>query len=72
MFLVTMICSSSWRWRRLRHQHRYAHRHPAFCSASRSAAISRTGYTYIMESMAQGEREVMGNRWQSMFAVVKS
>ncbi|MGA7806622.1 MFS transporter, partial [Bradyrhizobium sp.] len=28
-----------------------------------------TGYTYIMESMARGEREVMGNRWQFMFAV---
>src|ERR1700738_788011 len=28
-----------------------------------------TGYTYIMESMAKGEREVMGNRWQFMFAV---
>ena len=27
------------------------------------------GYTYIMESMAKGEREVMGNRWQFMFAV---
>src|SRR5450631_4339062 len=26
-----------------------------------------TGYTYIMESMAKGE--VMGNRWQFMFAV---
>jgi hypothetical protein len=26
-------------------------------------------YTYIMESMAKGEREVMGNRWQFMFAV---
>jgi MFS family permease len=28
-----------------------------------------TGYTYIMESMAKGEREVMGNRWQFMFAL---
>jgi MFS family permease len=28
-----------------------------------------TGYTYIMESMPKGEREVMGNRWQLMFAV---
>src|SRR5436190_3853850 len=28
-----------------------------------------TGYTYIMESMAKGEREVMGNRWQFMFAI---
>ena len=27
------------------------------------------GYTYIMESMPAGEREVMGNRWQFMFAV---
>jgi MFS family permease len=27
------------------------------------------GYTYIMESMRSGEREVMGNRWQFMFAV---
>jgi len=27
------------------------------------------GYTYIMESMAKGTREVMGNRWQFMFAV---
>ena len=28
------------------------------------------GYTYIMESHAQaGEREVMGNRWQFVFAV---
>ena len=27
------------------------------------------GYTYIMESMPKGEREVMGNRWQFMFAV---
>lgn len=27
------------------------------------------GYTYIMESMQSGEREVMGNRWQFMFAV---
>lgn len=28
-----------------------------------------TGYTYIMESMAKGQREIMGNRWQFMFAV---
>jgi MFS family permease len=28
-----------------------------------------TGYTYIMESMPKGEREVMGNRWQFMFAI---
>jgi MFS family permease len=28
-----------------------------------------TGYTYIMESMPKGEREVMGNRWQFMFAM---
>ena len=27
------------------------------------------GYAYIMESMAKGDREVMGNRWQFMFAV---
>ncbi len=27
------------------------------------------GYAYIMESMPRGEREVMGNRWQFMFAV---
>ena len=27
------------------------------------------GYTYIMDSMKKGEREVMGNRWQFMFAV---
>jgi MFS family permease len=27
------------------------------------------GYTYIMESMPSGQREVMGNRWQFMFAV---
>ena len=26
-------------------------------------------YTYIMESMPRGAREVMGNRWQFMFAV---
>ncbi len=26
------------------------------------------GYTYIMESMPKGKREVMGNRWQFMFA----
>jgi MFS family permease len=28
-----------------------------------------SGYTYIMESMSRGEREVMGNRWQFMFAL---
>ncbi|HEX4764936.1 MAG TPA: MFS transporter [Lichenihabitans sp.] len=27
------------------------------------------GYTYIMESMPKGQREVMGNRWQFMFAI---
>jgi MFS family permease len=27
------------------------------------------GYTYIMDSMPKGKREVMGNRWQFMFAV---
>ncbi len=27
------------------------------------------GYTYIMDSMRRGDREVMGNRWQFMFAV---
>lgn len=27
------------------------------------------GYTYIMEFMPAGEREVMGNRWQLMFAL---
>ena len=27
------------------------------------------GYTYIMESMPKGMREVMGNRWQFMFAI---
>lgn len=27
------------------------------------------GYTYIMEAMPKGQREVMGNRWQFMFAV---
>ncbi len=27
------------------------------------------GYTYIMEFLPRGEREVMGNRWQLMFAV---
>ena len=27
------------------------------------------GYAYIMESMPKGEREVMGNRWQFMFAM---
>ncbi len=28
-----------------------------------------TGYTYIMDAMAKGDREVMGNRWQFMFAI---
>ena len=28
-----------------------------------------SGYTYIMESLPRGEREVMGNRWQFMFAL---
>jgi MFS family permease len=28
-----------------------------------------SGYSYIMESMPRGEREVMGNRWQFMFAL---
>ena len=27
-----------------------------------------TGYAYIMESMSKGDREVMGNRWQFVFA----
>lgn len=27
------------------------------------------GYTYIMEAMPRGKREVMGNRWQFMFAL---
>ena len=27
------------------------------------------GYTYIMESLPAGKREVMGNRWQAMFAI---
>ncbi|WP_419728142.1 MFS transporter [Lichenicola sp.] len=27
------------------------------------------GFTYIMESMPKGKREVMGNRWQFMFAL---
>ncbi|WP_334172663.1 MFS transporter [Sinomonas sp.] len=27
------------------------------------------GYTYIMESMQPGKREVMGNRWQAMFGI---
>ena len=27
------------------------------------------GFTYIMEAMPKGKREVMGNRWQFMFAV---
>lgn len=30
------------------------------------------GFTYIMESMPSGEREVMANRWQFMFAVGES
>jgi MFS family permease len=28
-----------------------------------------TGYTYIMDAMPKGQREVMGNRWQFMFAI---
>ena len=28
-----------------------------------------TGYTYIMEFLPKGRREVMGNRWQFMFAI---
>src|SRR6185437_1617488 len=28
-----------------------------------------SGYTYIMASMPRGEREVVGNRWQFMFAI---
>jgi MFS family permease len=28
-----------------------------------------TGYTYIMDAMPKGRREVMGNRWQFMFAI---
>ncbi|NLU73136.1 MFS transporter [Streptomyces sp. HNM0575] len=28
-----------------------------------------TGYTYIMETMPKGKREVMGNRWQGMFGL---
>ena len=28
-----------------------------------------SGYSYIMESLPRGAREVMGNRWQFMFAV---
>jgi MFS family permease len=28
-----------------------------------------SGYTYIMESMPKGKREVMGNRWQGMFGI---
>jgi MFS family permease len=27
------------------------------------------GYTYIMDSMPKGKREIMGNRWQFMFAI---
>ena len=38
------------------------------CWAFRSGAIFSNGYTYIMESMPKGQREVMGNRWQFMFA----
>ncbi len=58
-------CSSCWRWRR------------AFVPDITWLIVIRfllgiplgsdisTGYTYIMESMAKGEREVMGNRWHS-------
>ncbi|WP_163505439.1 MFS transporter [Fodinicola acaciae] len=28
-----------------------------------------SGYAYIMEAMPRGKREVMGNRWQAMFAI---
>jgi MFS family permease len=28
-----------------------------------------SGYTYIMESMPRGKREIMGNRWQGMFGL---
>ncbi|GAA1714911.1 MFS transporter [Fodinicola feengrottensis] len=28
-----------------------------------------SGYAYIMEAMPRGKREVMGNRWQGMFAI---
>jgi MFS family permease len=28
-----------------------------------------SGYSYIMESMPKGKREVMGNRWQGMFGL---
>jgi len=28
-----------------------------------------TGYTYIMDTMPKGKREIMGSRWQFMFAV---
>jgi hypothetical protein len=28
-----------------------------------------SGYTYIMESMPKGKREIMGNRWQGMFGL---
>jgi MFS family permease len=28
-----------------------------------------SGYSYIMESMPKGKREVMGNRWQAMFGL---
>src|SRR5580704_14139666 len=28
-----------------------------------------TGYTFIMEMLPKGQREVMGNRWQFMFAI---
>ena len=27
------------------------------------------GYTYIMEVLPKGEREIVGNRWQLMFAL---
>ena len=39
-----------------------------FLGAPLGSDISN-GYTYIMESMPKGAREVMGNRWQFMFAV---
>jgi MFS family permease len=28
-----------------------------------------SGYSYIMESMPKGKREIMGNRWQAMFGI---
>jgi MFS family permease len=31
-----------------------------------------TGYTYIMEYLPKGRREVMGNRWQVVFASVST